>query len=98
VIERIANLPLPLLDPITRSPDFFFDGCGRRRRRDMAKKTKEKDSAAKARSPGEEHRRVSVDFPAWVVEALNKEARRLGVTRQSVIKVWIAERLSKPPF
>jgi len=64
----------------------------------MAKKTKQNDNSAKARSPGEVHRRVSVDFPTWVVEALNKEARRLGVTRQSVIKVWIAERLSKPPF
>ena len=38
-------------------------------------------------------RRVNVDFPAWVVEALDREARRLGVTRQSLIKLWIAERL-----
>lgn len=45
------------------------------------------------RRPDLEQRRVNVDFPAWVVEALDREARRLGVTRQSVIKVWIAERL-----
>lgn len=38
-------------------------------------------------------RRVNVDFPAWVVEALDKQARHLGVTRQSLIKLWIAERL-----
>lgn len=38
-------------------------------------------------------RRVNVDFPAWVVEGLDKQARHLGVTRQSLIKMWIAERL-----
>ena len=38
-------------------------------------------------------RRVNVDFPSWMVESLDKEARRLGVTRQSVIKVWVAEKL-----
>jgi hypothetical protein len=47
----------------------------------------------KARRPGTEQRRVNVDFPAWMVESLDQEARRLGVTRQSIIKVWIAERL-----
>jgi hypothetical protein len=46
-----------------------------------------------ARRPGLEQRRVNVDFPAWVVEALDREAKRLGVTRQSIVKVWIAERL-----
>lgn len=46
----------------------------------------------KARRPGGELRRVNVDFPAWMVAALDREARRLGVTRQSVIKVWLAER------
>jgi hypothetical protein len=40
-----------------------------------------------------EARRVNVDFPAWMVESLDREAKRLGVTRQSVIKMWIAERL-----
>ncbi len=46
-----------------------------------------------ARRPGEESRRVNVDFPSWVVASLDREARRLGVTRQSIIKIWIAERL-----
>jgi len=36
---------------------------------------------------------VNVDFPVWMIEALDKEASRLGVTRQSIIKVWLAERL-----
>lgn len=48
---------------------------------------------AAARRPGLEQRRVNVDFPVWMIESLDREARRLGVTRQSVIKVWIAERL-----
>lgn len=46
-----------------------------------------------ARRPGLELKRVNVDFPAWVVSGLDREARRLGVTRQSLIKMWIAERL-----
>jgi len=48
---------------------------------------------ANAKRPGFEQRRVNVDFPVWMIESLDREARRLGVTRQSVIKVWIAERL-----
>lgn len=48
---------------------------------------------SKARRPNQEARRVNVDFPAWMVDRLDKEARHLGVTRQSVIKLWIAERL-----
>jgi len=38
-------------------------------------------------------KRVNVDFPTWMVDSLDREARKLGVTRQSVIKVWLAERL-----
>jgi hypothetical protein len=38
-------------------------------------------------------KRVNIDFPLWVVESLDKEAHRLGVTRQSLVKMWIAERL-----
>jgi len=49
----------------------------------------------KARRPGQEHKRVNVDFPLWMVRLLDKEARRLGVPRQSIIKVWVAERLEK---
>lgn len=48
-----------------------------------------------AERPGLAARRVNVDFPSWMVEALDREARRLGVTRQSVIKLWIADRLER---
>ena len=50
---------------------------------------------SKARRPAQEQRRVNVDFPAWMIDSLDREARRLGITRQSIIKVWIAERLRK---
>ena len=50
---------------------------------------------SKAVRPGSQQRRVNVDFPVWMIESLDKEARRLGVTRQSIIKVWISERLQK---
>ena len=40
-------------------------------------------------------KRVNVDFPVWVIEALDKEAKRLGVSRQALLKIWIAERLEK---
>ena len=46
---------------------------------------------AQARRPGEETKRINVDFPAWMVAALDREARRLCVTRQSIIKMWLAE-------
>ena len=46
-----------------------------------------------SRRPGEETRRINVDFPAWMVTSMDREARRLGVTRQSIIKMWLAERL-----
>ena len=48
-----------------------------------------------ARRPNREQRRVNVDFPVWMIDSLDREARRLGVTRQSIIKVWITERLEK---
>lgn len=47
-----------------------------------------------ARRPNVETRRVNVDFPAWVVSGLDQQAQRLGVTRQALIKLWIAERLA----
>lgn len=50
---------------------------------------------SKARRPEHETRRVNVDFPSWMIHSLDKEAKRLGVTRQSVIKMWLAERLEK---
>ncbi len=48
---------------------------------------------SKATRPGRELKRVNVDFPVWMIQSLDKEAKRLGVPRQAVIKVWIAERL-----
>ena len=50
-----------------------------------------------ARRPRQEQKRVNVDFPVWMVEQLDREASRLGVTRQSIIKVWLAERLERRP-
>lgn len=50
-----------------------------------------------ARRPGQQIKRVNVDFPEWMVGSLDREAKRLGVTRQSIIKVWIADRLEKVP-
>ena len=48
-----------------------------------------------ARRPGQEQKRVNVDFPVWMIQSLDKEAKRLGVPRQSIIKIWIAERLKE---
>ncbi|MBU0499385.1 MAG: CopG family transcriptional regulator [Gammaproteobacteria bacterium] len=50
---------------------------------------------SKAKRSMQEQRRVNVDFPAWMIESLDKEASRIGVTRQSIIKVWLAERLEE---
>ena len=47
----------------------------------------------KIKKPNEEIKRINVDFPIWMVESLDRKARHLGVNRQSVIKMWIAERL-----
>ncbi|MGB2603507.1 MAG: hypothetical protein WBC78_07925 [Candidatus Sulfotelmatobacter sp.] len=46
-----------------------------------------------ARRIGTDPKRVNVDFPAWMVDSLDREARRLGVTRQSLIKLWLADKL-----
>ncbi len=50
---------------------------------------------SKARRPEQEQKRVNVDFPLWMIHSLDKEAKRLGVPRQSIIKIWIAERLQQ---
>jgi len=50
----------------------------------------------KARRVGTNPKRVNVDFPAWMVDSLDREARRMGVTRQSLIKLWLADRLAHP--
>ena len=50
---------------------------------------------SKAKRSKQEQKRVNVDFPLWMIHLLDKEAKRLGVPRQSIIKVWVAERLEK---
>jgi len=48
---------------------------------------------SKARRPAEEQKRINMEIPIWMITALDREAKRMGVTRQSVIKIWLAERL-----
>lgn len=62
---------------------------------DAGKDITKKLDLTKARRIKQEPRRVNVDFPIWMIEELDKEAKRLGVTRQSIIKVWLAERLER---
>ena len=50
---------------------------------------------SKAKRPEQEQKRVNVDFPLWMIHLLDREAKRLGVPRQSIIKVWVAERLER---
>ncbi len=50
---------------------------------------------AKAHRPGHTSKRVNVDFPEWMVQLLDKESKRLGITRQSIIKFWIADKLKE---
>ena len=50
---------------------------------------------SKAKRLAREQKRVNVDFPVWMIQLMDKEAKRLGVPRQSLIKVWVAERLEK---
>ena len=49
----------------------------------------------KAKRVGTTPKRVNVDFPGWMVESLDREARRMGVTRQSLIKLWLADKLGR---
>lgn len=53
---------------------------------------------SKFKRPNQEQKRVNVDFPTWMIDSLDREATRLGVTRQSIIKVWLAERLETSAF
>jgi len=48
---------------------------------------------SKVRMLNEESKRVNIDFPSWMVHSLDKEARHIGVSRQAVIKMWLAEKL-----
>ena len=50
---------------------------------------------SKAKRVLQEQKRVNVDFPTWMIESLDREAGKLGVTRQSIIKVWLADRLEQ---
>jgi hypothetical protein len=50
---------------------------------------------SQARRPLQKQRRINVDFPDWMIESLDREASGLGVTRQSIIKIWLAERLEQ---
>ena len=50
---------------------------------------------SKASRPIQKQKRVNIDFPLWMIQLLDKEAKRLGVPRQSIIKLWVAERLQK---
>jgi hypothetical protein len=50
---------------------------------------------SKAKRTNQEQKRENVDFPLWMIQSLDKEAKRLGVPRQSIIKIWLAERLQK---
>lgn len=50
---------------------------------------------SKSKRVAQEQKRVNVDFPIWMIDSLDREAKRLGVTRQSIIKIWLAERLEQ---
>jgi len=50
---------------------------------------------SRARRPEQEQKRGNVDFPRWIIHQLDKDAKRLGVPRQSIIKAWVAERLKQ---
>lgn len=50
---------------------------------------------SKAKRSEQEQKRINVDFPLWMINLLDRESKRLGVPRQSIIKVWVAERLEK---
>jgi hypothetical protein len=49
-----------------------------------------------ARRPGLEPKTVSMELPNWMVEKLDREARRIGVTREALIRLWLADKLGRP--
>ncbi len=65
------------------------------RKFDQGKDVTENLDVSKAERPLQAQKRVNVDFPTWMIDRLDKEARRLGVTRQSIIKIWLSERLEQ---
>jgi hypothetical protein len=66
------------------------------RKFDAGEKIVDQLDLQKARRVGLDAKRVNVDFPGWMVDSLDREARRMGVTRQSLIKLWLADRLAQP--
>lgn len=60
---------------------------------DSGEKVLEHLDLRRAHRPGIDVKRVNVDFPQWMVQSIDRQARRLGITRQSLIKMWLAERL-----
>jgi hypothetical protein len=50
---------------------------------------------SQAQRPLQKQKRINVNFPDWMIDSLDREAKRLGVTRQSIIKIWLAERLEQ---
>ena len=66
------------------------------RKFDAGAKVVDQLDLSKARRVGTDPKRVNVDFPAWMVDSLDREAHRMGVTRQSLIKLWLADRLAQP--
>ena len=65
------------------------------RKFDAGKSVMDDLELAKARRPLEQQKRVNVDIPIWMIRDLDREATRVGVTRQSIIKIWLAERLEQ---
>ena len=66
------------------------------RKFDAGEKVVDQLDLSQVRRAGTDAKRVNVDFPAWMVDSLDREARRMGVTRQSLIKLWLADRLAQP--
>ena len=62
---------------------------------DEGKSIMEELDLSQAKRPNQDQKRVNVDFPLWMIRSLDKEAKRLGVPRQAIIKIWLAERLNK---
>ena len=62
---------------------------------DAGEKITDQLDLSKARRVGTDAKRVNVDFPNWMVQSIDREASRLGVTRQSLIKMWLADRLGQ---
>jgi len=65
------------------------------RKFDSGERISDKLNLTEGRRIGTNPKRVNVDFPAWMVDALDREARRVGVTRQSLIKLWLADKLGQ---